>query len=496
MLVKRFGFAKMTEGGFSTPMLLRVGKDVVFEGDEFIFLGRRIKKGILWSTSMKQEEIRISDEIYLVPNILTMLRNTRNFVEYTVNLREKIEWDKLLYAPGVPPHLFPIMTYLGYDIFDDSMENMESFSLLGSGEGIENFSEFVVNQVRIALKSGKIRELVESVPDNKSKEILRHLDLDYYREQEMFYPVWSESLDAVSLDSLWRPDVRRWVERLKSRYQKPDWARHLLLIPCSARKPYSTSKSHREMREFIRSSVHEVILTSPLALVPRELERFYPAQNYDIPVVGHWYEDEKRMIEEMLRWYLEKFDYESIISFLPESMRFLEPILDEYGVITIWDRDHHKLREETEKLRYRVSKWDMEIGNLRSLARFQFGACESLLDGAKIKGRYEQRNVWKGGKRVFGYNLEKGMLTLTEESARCLLSKNRYVVRIDDFYPEGDVFSAGILDASEEIREGDEVAIAFENELRGWGVARMGAWDMVHQKKGKAVKIRGRIKGN
>ncbi len=494
MLKKRFGLAKSTTELLETPLLLRVGQDVEFYESKFRFLDYEIVRGVIGSPSFMEREIKITEEIYLVPNILSMLKNTREFVDFTIDLRERIGYDKLIYAPGTPPNLFPIMVYLGYDIFDDSIEKLENYSFLGRGEGIENFSELMLNQVKIALNGGSLRELAESVPDNKAKEILRYLDLKYYHIQERFYPIWHHTLNAVSLDSLYRPDVRRWIERLKERYDKPEWARHLLLLPCSARKPYSVSKSHRELRMHIKASMHEVILTSPIALVPRELERFYPAQNYDVPVIGHWYEEEKKLIAETLHWYLENFQYDVIISFLPESMKFLAPILKEFGAEQLWNRDFEKLEKLTKALNYHVNRHRIEIENLKSLARFQFGACEELFDGAKIKGRYQQTNIWKDGKRIFGYKMEKGMLTLTEESAKCLISKGRYVVHIDDFYPEGDVFAAGIMDATEEIREGDEVAVAYRNELRGWGIARMSSWDMMEQRRGKAVKLRGRLK--
>ncbi|AGB03982.1 queuine tRNA-ribosyltransferase [Aciduliprofundum sp. MAR08-339] len=495
MLQKRFGLAKITEGEITTPGLLKVGEDIEFRNNSFRFLDFEIERDVLFSPLFKEREIKIKESIYLVPNILTMLRNTRDLVDFTIDLRERIGYDKLLYAPGTPPHLFPIMVYLGYDLFDNSIEKMDEYSFLGPGRGIDNFSELMIKQVRIALENGNLRELVESVPNVKAKEILRYLDMKYYHIQERFYPVWSRTLKAVSLDSLFRPDIQRWLERLRERYKKPDWAKYLLLIPCSARKPYSESRSHREMRLYIKSTMHEVILTSPLALVPRELERFYPAQNYDIPVIGHWYEDEKKIIEENLRWYLENNEYEGIVSFLPESMKFLEKLLNEFGVVQIWGKDFENLEKETRKLGYHVPRGKMELENMKSLARFQFGTCEDMLDGAKIKGRYQQINIWKDGKRLFGYNPEKGMLTLTEESAKCLLSEGKYIVEIDDFYPEGDVFAAGINYASEEIREGDEVAIAHKNELRGWGIARMSSWDMVEQRRGKAVKLRGRVKG-
>ncbi len=496
MPLKRFGFAKATEGEIKTPKLLRVGKDIEFEGDTFIFLGKEIKRGVVYPTSLEQREIKITENIYLIPNLGDLLRNTRELVDYTMALRDKLGFDKLFYAPGIPPHLLPVFFYLGYDIFDDSREKLEPYSLIGPAENssISNFTEFMLQETLKAFNAGRLRELVESIPDNKAKEILRILDLKYYEKQELFWPIWAPTLNAVSHDSLFRPDIQRWLQRLKERYIKPLYAKYLLFLPCSAKKPYSISKSHREMRKHIKSTMHEVILTSPLALVPRELEAFYPAQNYDIPVIGHWYEEEKKMIREAVQWYLEKFQYEGIISYLPESMRFLEDILRENGAEMIWGHDLKELERVTRKIDYHVPGREVLRENLGVLAAYQFGIDPEIMKDTTIKGRFPRIDIWKGKRRLFGYNPEKGMLTLTKDSAEILLKENRYTVKIDDFHPEGDVFAAGIMDASPEIREGDEVTVAFNQELRGWGTARMCAYDMLQERKGKAVKIRGRIK--
>ncbi len=494
MLAGRFGFAKLTEGEMSTPRILRTGKDIEFRGDRFVFLGREVERGVLYPPSIEQREIKLTEDIYLIPNLSDMLRNTRELVDYTVKIRRKLGYGKIFYAPGIPPHLVPVFFYLGYDIFDDSRERMQPYSLIGpSQSGSANFTQFMLDESVRAFKAGRLRELVESVVDNKAKEILRYLDLKYYEEQEMFWPVWNEKLDAVTHDSLFRPDVQRWMRRLKERYRKPAYARHLLFIPCSARKPYSISRTHREMRKHIKSTMHEVILTSPLGLVPRELESFYPAQNYDIPVIGHWYEEEKRIIREMVEWYLEKFDYESIISYLPESMRFLEDILREHGAEMIWGQDLEALERATKKVDYHVPRSEVLRDSVLSLAAYQFGIYPRNIE-VKVKGRYPRIDVWSGKKRLFGYNPTRGMLTLTEESSKILQLEKRYTVKIDDFHPEGDVFAAGVLDATPDIRTGDEVVVVFEDELRGWGTARMCSYDMIHERKGKAVKIRGRKK--
>src|SRR5207249_7612127 len=104
-------------------------------------------------------------------------------------------------------------------------------------------------------------------------------------------------------------------------YAKPPSARVLLLLPCSARKPYSASRSHRRFREAIQacknpSVVHEVIVTSPLGLIPRELERFYPAGAYDIPVTGDWSRDEAAVVADDLEAFGESNRYDSVVAHL------------------------------------------------------------------------------------------------------------------------------------------------------------------------------------
>ena len=45
------------------------------------------------------------------------------------------------------------------------------------------------------------------------------------------------------------------------------------------------------------------MVTAPLGLVPRELEDFWPAAHYDIPVTGDWDVDELLVIWEMVSEY-------------------------------------------------------------------------------------------------------------------------------------------------------------------------------------------------
>src|SRR3989304_118079 len=117
---------------------------------------------------------------------------------------------------------------------------------------------------------------------------------------------------AVSASS-WR-SVSRTIPGTR-RASDPSTRRPSLSSPG---KPSSLSRSHRKFRDAILAcgnpaAVHEVIVTSPLGLIPRELERFHPARAYDIPVTGDWTRDEAAMVSEALRAFLAANPYDAVL---------------------------------------------------------------------------------------------------------------------------------------------------------------------------------------
>ena len=118
-----------------------------------------------------------------------------------------------------------------------------------------------------------------------------------YRSAEML---------ACSAESQNRVEVRRFADRVRSRFRSD--GQILLIIPCSARKPYSTSKSHQAIMSALgkyRRYVREVILTSPMGVVPRELELVYPAAHYDVAVTGVWDLEERGWVSGCLRDFID-----------------------------------------------------------------------------------------------------------------------------------------------------------------------------------------------
>jgi archaeosine synthase len=85
---------------------------------------------------------------------------------------------------------------------------------------------------------------------------------------------------------------------------------------------------------------------------------------------------------------------------------------------------------------------------------------------------------------------ERGLLSLTLEGGAILSEAESYWVEIEDFLPKGNVFAVGVLDASHEVRPGDEVVVRHKGDVRAVGTARLGWREMKDLERGEAVHVR------
>jgi len=482
--------------------------------------------------SKATDEISPDSTIYILSNARELFSNPREFVKSVTKIREKIGYQKVLYAPGLgEPSNIALLSYLTIDLFDSlSLIEKARKGVFLFSEGEYTFDEKEIpchcpacvkeeksfehvlfhnyyalfdelKKVKNAIMEGKIREFVEKRVCNTPNllSFLAILDNEYYAFQERKYAVIGKKIN-VSCLSLKRPDIERFRRRVQERYKKPASAKILLLLPCSAKKPYSLSKSHMLFRKAIKACknfhiIHEVIVTSPLGIVPRELEMIYPAAHYDISVTGHWSYDEKEMVRQCLSSYLNKNKYDAIINHLPpEITEFIE-----IGERTCIDHPispsslsllSKKLEEEIKNFSF-VDASQRKYEDAFSILSYQFGEEEAtlLLQGCEVKGRYPYYKIFYKEKQV-AMSTQRGLFSLTMEGAKRLASVGSYIVEIDDFIPRGTIFAIGIKNADEKIREGDDVVISYNNDIRGVGVALMDGKEMVESNKGKAVKIR------
>ncbi|MHA2151129.1 MAG: DUF5591 domain-containing protein [Candidatus Thorarchaeota archaeon] len=481
--------------------------------------------------------------------------DTRSF-----QLRSNLPLSLMAVALGrITPGMIPLMFYFGFDIIDinhGTEAASKNIRLWKNGpESIESGKEprycpcpacanitdeanrydtlmdhnletyrAVLSESMHAMQSGRLRWLVESAThySTASASLLRTLDKKLYVFSEEFTPsVGSGTLPLIGPESFNSPVVRRFRENVASRYTPPPGKQIVLLLPCSARKPYSDSKSHRRIAEVtsvvlgsIQPRVSEAILTSPLGLVPRELERIYPAAQYDIPVTGDWDTEEITVGAKALSTYLSKFDGSAVLiahvsgGYL-EIVRAAEPEIEQ-SIIYTTHESRATSRESLDNLQESLSELKDVLSipseprtTLREIvsatADYQFGKGAGKLlvpEDAKLKGKpYRMILCRADGEQVCSYVAESGSLSLTLEGGRRIAPLSRYWVRLDvESVKGGSIFAVGIQEADNSIRPGDEVIVVNNNKtVIGVGRSEMSGREMCELSRGRAVTLRHKV---
>lgn len=461
----------------------------------------------------------------------------RLLVEVVSRIREVVSPNTAIYFPFAPPSLIPVLAYMGVDFFDSAtailgavrgrMLTSTGFrspggmrelpcscrvcdgrapgELAGSKKALLahnlGYVRKLLSEVREALREGRLREYVEekAVCDAKAMAVLRVLsrEKDYL---EKYTPIASKAVQRyVSQESYTRPEVERWHRRLVERYVPPRGKKLSVVLPCSAGKPYSKSRSHRVFRRYIRKGagdrfnlVHEVILTSPLGLVPRELEGVYPASSYDIPVTGHWSMEERLVAVELLRGYLDKAGTKAIAQVDGAYRSICAEAGVELGMENALSRAslEHLSGRIAELLKDEEGVYD-PVEDARRVCDYQFGlgAGEHLLpEGAKLRGL----GLFYEGEQVAAFNPNSGLLALSLRGAEMLRGYGKYLVRVSFMPRSSSLFCGGIEEAGEEIRPADEVIVVYKDEVVGVGRALLSGVEMMEAEKGLGVKLRHR----
>ena len=477
----------------------------------------------------------------------------------SINLRSKLPLFMMAVAVGrIEPGLIPLLHYTGFDIIDiDHAEEAAASGLRlwkNGSETIElgkarrfcscpacakldtanqkdlpsillehnlNIYLSVISESKEAMRSGRLRWLVEGTTHNSPAHatLVRLVNRELYKFIEEFSPTSGpDALPVIGSESYHAPVVQRFREFVADRYSAPNDKPIVLLLPCSAKKPYSDSKSHRRFSAVIESAlmgmesrVAEVILTSPLGLVPRELERIYPAGQYDIPVTGDWDSEEIEIGANALVTHLEKFSSSSVViahvsgGYL-DIVRAAESKIEQSLIYTT-PEGRATSRESLDALKESLSELKgilsltggprTELEEIvRATADYQFGkgAGKALVpEQAKLKGKpYRLILCSVDGEQVCSYVAESGTLSLTLAGGKLLAPLNRYWVRLDvSKIKGGSIFAVGVQEADYAIRPGDEVIVINKsNEVIAVGRSEMSGREMCELKRGRAVSVR------
>ncbi|WP_049997836.1 archaeosine synthase subunit alpha [Halococcus sediminicola] len=474
-------------------------------------------------------------DAYVLSNSQGLVGHGRAFVEGIVDVKDAIPGDAALYLPGVAtPANVALLAYAGVDLFDADravVKGTQGKYLTSDGEHFlagldelpcacpacqQNVEEFdredcaahnenaLAAQLRIArerIRRGRLRDYLEGQVRHEAwlTAALRRFD-QQYSYLEAHAPVFRRNeLLAASEESLRRVEIQRFAERVTTRYRSR-FSNPLVLVPCSATKPYSESQSHGQFHDAIQFRAHTVSMTSPIGVVPQELECTYPAQHYDSVVTGEWTAGEVEFVANVLEAYLARNQYSRVIAHVPDDYRQItERVEDSLDIDFEYTVENHPTTGDSlsnlagaleGELKY--SKREREHNTVRAIADYQFGpaAGDDLFEDISTKGRYPKLRV-HGDDHLATMVPQYGTLALTLAGAHRWVASDAptKTVEIDEFVPHGSVLAPGIVDASEEIRVGDEVVVRGPKAF-AVGRATTHGRAMVESSRGMAVDVR------
>ena len=262
-----------------------------------------------------------------------------------------------------------------------------------------------------------------------------------------------------------------------------------MLLPCSARKPYSLSQSHRRFQAAVGGRAHELIVTSPLGLVPRELETVYPAMHYDVPVTGYWDAEECATLADILARYFRKHPYRRIIAHIEGgALKVAQMAAEASGIALEYTCMERPASDPALNALDAALAGERKIKDdrLHGMISYQFGT-DADTKGVTLRGHYPEIYYSKGKAQIFSLDTTTGLLRPTFDGWAMI--PEGYRVYIDDFIPEGDVLVPGVLRADPGIRDGDEVLVVGPRAM-ATGRAALPAEDMGCSKRGVAVRVR------
>ncbi|WP_435183162.1 archaeosine synthase subunit alpha [Halobellus sp. EA9] len=502
-------------------------------------------------------------DAYILSNASGFVGHAAAFREELTAAREALPADTAIYLSGVAtPRNAVTLVYAGVDLLDAKrarVRGLEGFYLTSEGEyfledldelpcscpacrgkhvgeGVRgddptsdpaafdredcaDHNEYALESelatVRRRIRDGRLRDYIEGQArhDQWLTAAFREFDQQYGYLEERTPVVRDTELAAATEDSLRRVEIQRFAERVTTRYRNR-FSNPLVLVPCSATKPYSESQSHAQFHDAIQYRGHVASMTSPIGVVPMELELTYPAQHYDTVVTGRWSEDEKSFVADVLGRYLDRNDYPRVIAHVPDEgyREICERVAADVDVPFEYTVEDHPTTTDSlanlmstldEELKY--SRRERQHNTVKALADYQFGpgAGDDLFTDVdlQVTSRYPKLQVRDGdteagdgnddGQQLATMVPQYGVLSLTLDGARVWAESDVPTkrVEIDEFVPHGSVLAPGVVDADQEIRVGDEVVVEGPRAF-GVGRAQMFGAEMAESTRGEAVQMR------
>ena len=514
-------------------------------------------------------------KIINLADLFDNLGNFRRILKCIINIKTELDNNIILMASGrIIPKFYPILIYLGIDLIDSSyilFLSAENFydtieyllpiykikyfpcscvackgnlnQVLDDKYSAEKINFLILhnlitannfmNKIKQYLNYEDFRAFVEksSFDDTNLISMLKLLDKEYFDFIKFETPLKLKikQLKCLGPSSYNRPDFQQFRERTITNFEPEPWTTLIILLPCSAKKPYSESKSHKKFHNIIRKfpefpTFQELILTSPLGCIPRQLENVYPVNCYDISVTGEWDNEEINITSEMLIKIIEKYDptipvichlkseYEEIIkrassklqhNFIfseisdkvtsNKSLQSLENLLHNYK---------HKFKPKITQLKYEFysKSW---IRKFIKILDYQFGAGVGIniisngLKAIRIRSNNQiELKDLKTQEKLGVFKCSTGQIELTIIGLKRLIQtyssiNSNYILFNGEEIHGNTLFRSGVVDYSLDLIPNNQVVILDKGKKKilGSGELIVGSNFLKNSKSGRIVKI-------
>jgi len=508
-------------------------------------------------------------------DVFDRFSNFRKIINSIVEIKTKLDNNIVIMASGrIVPKYFPMLVYLGVDLIDSSFLlylSAENFydtleyllpihkvkylpcscvvckgnlkNLVGSKQSSEKIDLLCIHNLIVAhnymmkikqyLRHEDYRGFVEksSLDDTALISMLKILDKNYFPLVRFETPISQKTkkVNCLGPSSYNRPDFREFRQRTINNFEPEPWTTMIILLPCSAKKPYSLSKSHKKFHSVLRkfqefTNFQEIILTSPLGAIPRQLENIYPVNSYDISVTGDWDDTEKEITSEMLHHIVTKYnedipiichlgsDYldiaEKVNSILPHNFHFTkvdgkvtskESLKSLESLVKQHVSDFKSLSKFPEK-NYLSNTW---IRKLIKILDYQFGGGSGIkiINDDLIPLRFTSKSQvdlidLKTKDKLGIFKTLSGQICLTikglKRMAHVPFSIDSNIIIFDGQEIQGNtLFRQGVLDFSSNLIPNNYVIIIDKEkkEIIGTGNLIVGSNFIRNSKTGRVVKI-------
>ncbi|MFW9940695.1 MAG: DUF5591 domain-containing protein [Candidatus Thorarchaeota archaeon] len=526
---------------------------------------------LYFSVVEQNENIKILNLVGVFDNF----SHFRNIIEMIVKLKNKLDNNLVILASGrILPKFYPILVYLGVDLIDSSYLlylSAENFydtieyllpiykvrylpcSCVACKGNLKNLYEQKYSSEKIDLLCihnlisannymRKIKQYLQyedfrifveksSFDDTTIISMLKILDKDYFDLIRFETPITQKhkKINCLGPSSYNRPDFREFRGRVIESFEPEVWTNLVILLPCSAKKPYSSSKSHKIFYRAIRKfpefpNFQEIVITSPLGAIPRQLENIYPVNSYDISVTGNWDNEELHITSEMLINLLKKYnesipiichlegDYLKIIRKIESKLSHNFFFSDIKGKLTSKEAleslekliRQHKNDFKPEKIlskgNYLLKTW---IRKFIKILDYQYGigsgkkiiTDESVVIKTKTNSQIDLINSKK--KEILGtFETTTGQIRLTIAGMKRLSQKpfsiESNVIVFDGQKIQGNhLFRAGVLDYSTNLIPNNHVIVINKDKTNIIGVGKLivGKNFIKNSKTGRIVEI-------